>query len=96
MFKLAKMDTTTNQMLSCKDVSPLAHSTPSSSDTHSSFTDTISLSSSDSDLRDQGIPTGRSRSSREDIDSSAGNVSVAAKQVIEIVTNQSMWFQTHP
>ncbi|XP_060780397.1 uncharacterized protein LOC132888357 [Neoarius graeffei] len=41
------------------------HSTPSTSDTSSSLTDTLSLSSSDSDLRDKGIPTGRSRSSIE-------------------------------
>ena len=85
-------------MLFCKDFFPLAHSTPSSPDTHSSLTDTMSLSSSDSDLRDQGIPTGRSRSSKEDMGSSTGKVSVseAAKEVIEILTNQRMWFQTRP
>ena len=85
-------------MLFCKDLFPLAHSTPTSSDTHSSLTDTMSLSSSDSDLRDQGIPTGWSRSSKEEIGSSAGKVSVseAAKEVTEILTNQSFWFQTHP
>lgn len=71
-----------NQIISPKDFCPLAHSTPSSSDTLSSLTDTISLSSSDSDLREKGIPAGRSRSSK---DSSAPNVSVseAAKEVIE-------------
>lgn len=66
-----------NQFTFCKDFSPLAHSTPSYSDTASSLTDTISLSSSDSDLREHGIPAGRSRSSKEDMGSSA------AKEVIE-------------
>lgn len=66
-----------NQIIFCKDFSPLAHSTPSSSDTVSSLTDTISLSSSDSDLREHGIPAGHRRSSKEDMGSSA------AKEVIE-------------
>ena len=66
-----------NQFTFCKDFSPLAYSTPSYSDTASSLTDTISLSSSDSDLREHGIPAGRSRSSKEDMGSSA------AKEVIE-------------
>ena len=66
-----------NQFTFCKDFSPLAHSTPSYSDIASSLTDTISLSSSDSDLREHGIPAGRSRSSKEDMGSSA------AKEVIE-------------
>ncbi|XP_063331639.1 uncharacterized protein LOC134628807 [Pelmatolapia mariae] len=63
-------------------ISDEAHSTPSSSDTLSSLTDTISLSSSDSDLREKGIPAGRSRSSK---DSSAPNVSVseAAKEMVK-------------
>lgn len=71
-----------NQIISPKDFSPLAHSTPSTWDTLSSQTDTVSLSSSDSDLRELGIPAGRSRSSK---DSCAPNVSVseAAKEVIE-------------
>ncbi|XP_062408264.1 uncharacterized protein LOC134099416 [Sardina pilchardus] len=66
-------------------ISDEAHSTPSSPDTHSSLTDTMSLSSSDSDLRDEGIPTGRSRSSKEDMGSSTGKVSVseAAKEMVE-------------
>lgn len=54
-----------NQRIYCTVFSPLDHSTPSTSDTSSSLTDTLSLSSSDSDLRDKGIPTGRSRSSIE-------------------------------
>ncbi|XP_053364396.1 uncharacterized protein LOC128534120 [Clarias gariepinus] len=62
-----------------------AHSTPSSSDAMSSFTDTLSLSSSDSDLREQGIPTGCSRSCKEDSGSSSVKVSVseAAKEMVE-------------
>lgn len=62
-----------------KELSPLDHSTPSS------LTDTISLSSSDSDLRELGIPTGRNRSSKEDTSSSAtkASMSEAAKEVIE-------------
>ncbi|KAK2829778.1 hypothetical protein Q7C36_017768 [Tachysurus vachellii] len=52
------------------------HSTPSS------LTDTISLSSSDSDLRELVIPTGRNRSSKEDTSSSAtkASMSEAAKE----------------
>lgn len=71
-----------NRIISPNDFSPLAHSTPSSSDTLSSLTDTITLSSSDSDLRELGIPAGRSRSSK---DSSAPKVSGSetAKEVIE-------------
>ena len=62
-----------------KEFSPLDHSTPSS------LTDTISLSSSDSDLRELGITTGRNGSSREDMSSSGtkASVSEAAKEVIE-------------
>ncbi|XP_072554962.1 uncharacterized protein [Paramormyrops kingsleyae] len=58
------------------DFSPLAHSTPSSSDTVSSLTDTISLSSNDNDLREQDIPAGCSRSSKE-----GSSASEAAKEV---------------
>ncbi|XP_054475543.1 uncharacterized protein LOC129107955 [Anoplopoma fimbria] len=58
------------------------HSTPSYSDTASSLTDTISLSSSDSDLREHGIPAGRSRSSKEDMGSSA------AKEMVEDALNR--------
>lgn len=74
-----------NQNISLEGFSPLAHSTPSSSDTVSSLTDTISLSSSDSDLREQDIPAGHSRSNKEDMGSSAVKVSVseAAKEVFE-------------
>ncbi|XP_025760152.1 uncharacterized protein LOC109198178 [Oreochromis niloticus] len=73
---------TIREKISDEDFCPLAHSTPSSSDTLSSLTDTISLSSSDSDLREKGIPAGRSRSSK---DSSAPNVSVseAAKEMVK-------------
>lgn len=62
-----------------KDFSPLDHSTPSS------LTDTISLTSSDSDLRELGMTTGRNRSSKDDMSSSAtkASVSEAAKEVIE-------------
>lgn len=63
-----------------KEFSPLDHSTPSS------LTDTISLSSSESDLRELGITTGRNRSSKEDMSSSAtkaASMSEAAKEVIE-------------
>lgn len=71
-------------MVSYKDFSPVAHSTPWSSDT-SSLTDTISLSSSDSDLREAGISTGHSTSSKDDMGSSAVKIPVseAAKEVIE-------------
>ncbi|XP_060731502.1 uncharacterized protein LOC132849267 [Tachysurus vachellii] len=53
--------------------------------TPSSLTDTISLSSSDSDLRELGIPTGRNRSSKEDTSSSAtkASMSEAAKEMVE-------------
>ncbi|XP_053362878.1 uncharacterized protein LOC128532794 [Clarias gariepinus] len=46
---------------------------------------TLSLSSSDSDLREQGIPTGCSRSCKEDSGSSSVKVSVseAAKEMVE-------------
>ncbi|KAF1372667.1 hypothetical protein PFLUV_G00268280 [Perca fluviatilis] len=62
-----------------EEFSPLDHSTPSS------LTDTISLSSSDSDLRELGITTGRNRSSKEDMSSSAtkASVSEAAKEMVE-------------
>nr|XP_055043442.1 uncharacterized protein LOC129430313 isoform X2 [Misgurnus anguillicaudatus] len=55
------------------------HSTPSS------LTDTISLSSSDRDLTELGIPTDRNRSSKEDTTSSAtkASVSEAAKEMVE-------------
>nr|XP_055061894.1 uncharacterized protein LOC129444903 isoform X3 [Misgurnus anguillicaudatus] len=55
------------------------HSTPSS------LTDTMSLSSSDRDPTELGIPTGRSRSSKEDTNSSAtkGLMSEAAKEMVE-------------
>ncbi|KAK2843713.1 hypothetical protein Q7C36_011928 [Tachysurus vachellii] len=65
--------------ISDEELSPLDHSTPSS------LTDTISLSSSDSDLRELGIPTGRNRSSKEDTSSSAtkASMSEAAKEMVE-------------
>nr|XP_055049661.1 uncharacterized protein LOC129435329 [Misgurnus anguillicaudatus]XP_055049662.1 uncharacterized protein LOC129435329 [Misgurnus anguillicaudatus] len=55
------------------------HSTPSS------LTDTISLSSSDRDLTELGIPIDRNRSSKEDTTSSAtkASVSEAAKEMVE-------------
>nr|XP_055067924.1 uncharacterized protein LOC129449159 isoform X2 [Misgurnus anguillicaudatus] len=55
------------------------HSTPSS------LTDTISLSSSDRDLTELGIPTDSNRSSKEDTTSSAtkASVSEAAKEMVE-------------
>ncbi|XP_062307567.1 uncharacterized protein LOC134011993 [Osmerus eperlanus] len=55
------------------------HSTPSS------LTDTLSLSSSESDFRELGIPTGRNRSNKEDRSSSAtkASVSEAAKEMVE-------------
>ncbi|CAL8371245.1 unnamed protein product [Arctogadus glacialis] len=73
---------TVRQRISDEDFSPLAHSTPSYSDTASSLTDTISLLSSDSDLREHGIPAGRSRSSKEDMGSSA------AKEMVEDALNR--------
>ncbi|KAF4101574.1 hypothetical protein G5714_018006 [Onychostoma macrolepis] len=56
---------------------------PPSSSTPSSLTDTTSLSSSDSDRRELGIPTGRNGSSKEDISSSATSMSEAAKEMVE-------------
>ena len=62
-----KRDTMTiiNQRVCCTVFFPLDHSTPSTSDTACSLTDTLSLSSSDSDLREKGISTGRSRLNME-------------------------------
>ncbi|KAL2088040.1 hypothetical protein ACEWY4_016868 [Coilia grayii] len=59
------------------------HSTPSTSDAASSLTDTISLSSSDSDLRDQGVSTGRSSSSIDSSSAVKGSLSEAAKEMIK-------------
>ncbi|GAA6089211.1 uncharacterized protein LOC120714065 [Tachysurus ichikawai] len=55
------------------------HSTPSS------LTDTISLSSSDSNLRELGIPTGRNRSSKEDTSSSATKASMSEAEKEELL-----------
>uniref|UniRef100_G3Q7A4 Uncharacterized protein n=1 Tax=Gasterosteus aculeatus TaxID=69293 RepID=G3Q7A4_GASAC len=70
---------TVRDSISNEDFSPLDHSTPSS------LADTISLPSSDSDLRELGMTTGRNRSSKEDMSSSAtkASVSEAAKEIVE-------------
>ncbi|XP_067104482.1 uncharacterized protein [Osmerus mordax] len=56
---------TVRDSISDEEFSPLDHSTPSS------LTDTLSLYSSESDFRELGIPTGRNRSNKEDMSSSA-------------------------
>ncbi|KAJ8010188.1 hypothetical protein DPEC_G00072400 [Dallia pectoralis] len=62
-----------------EDFFPLDHSTPSS------LTDSTTLSSSDSDLRELGIPTGRKSFSKEDTSGPATKASVAegAKEMVE-------------
>lgn len=56
--------TYSNQRVYFTVFAPLDHSPPTS-DTTSSLTDTLSLSSSDDDLREKGISTGCSRLSIE-------------------------------
>ncbi|GAA6089212.1 uncharacterized protein LOC106675933 isoform X1 [Tachysurus ichikawai] len=70
---------TEHDSISDEEFSPLDHSTPSS------LTDTISLSSSDSNLRELGIPTGRNRSSKEDTSSSATKASMSEAEKEELL-----------